>query len=331
MAGYDLVTWSPRIGSSGDDKYNVYGTQLDGSSNNSDITVIEAGGSSYSSPPTIAEINSSSGWNQVIGLVNRRASIYDTTFGTSIGTLSYVAAGDAITASVISAVRAKINSIRSAEGFSAYSFSFTPSAGDIILGRHLAECRKALGIYGILTLTGAHREYNRIDDPFGTPLSEANLNTGACQIGLFGEGTTQIRRRRVYIGYKIPEWVSALDSAKIKTAGFFTEDHSLQLNNCQVHSTSNHNFPPTLSSYSGDFYDNANFEDYIADPAVSTPYEWIMTDSIVIGQANNFYCVIFSQDEINDVILASPPYGTAGSYATHASGTRPYMEIDFGS
>ena len=61
-AGTDLITWSPRKGTSGDDRYDP------------DSTAVRAGSSSYSTLPAISEINAATGMNQIIAEINRRNS-----------------------------------------------------------------------------------------------------------------------------------------------------------------------------------------------------------------------------------------------------------------
>jgi hypothetical protein len=85
--GFDLVTWSPRIGATGDDAYDIPGaTRMDGTVDTSvEHTRVEAGSSSFSDTPTIAEINASSHWNQLIAALNRRIIRYLETFGVGVG------------------------------------------------------------------------------------------------------------------------------------------------------------------------------------------------------------------------------------------------------
>ena len=147
---YDLVTWSPRISASGDDKYNVLGgTKLDASIDTGLPTRIDAGdSSSYSSTPTISEINAGSGLNQVIAAINRRAAVHNSLFGTTIPVLSYIAPDVRISAAKFLEIQTGINNVRRTEGFTSNGSFTTPVAGNRILGTSIAEMRKALAISG---------------------------------------------------------------------------------------------------------------------------------------------------------------------------------------
>ena len=100
---YDLVTWSPAVGGSGTDRYDLPAGSY-----------VPAGSSSFSSTPTISEINASSGINQIIGLINRRGRL----FVSGYSDLSYATSGERITKSFYDSIKTKIGSLRSAEYFS---------------------------------------------------------------------------------------------------------------------------------------------------------------------------------------------------------------------
>jgi hypothetical protein len=124
-AGTDLVTWSPRVGASGDDRYNLPAEAR-----------FEAGSSSFSTTPTLAEVNASSGMNQVIAECRRRRSF----------TPSFKQAGDPVKAAHFTDLQAHIDAIRSIEEMSAWSWSAVPAAGGRIQAAHLSELRKALAV-----------------------------------------------------------------------------------------------------------------------------------------------------------------------------------------
>ncbi len=94
MAGYDLIsTWSPRVGASGDDLYNM-----------PDETEYEFGAVSYSVPPTIAEIDAGDHINQIIAAYNRRAYYYNLTFGTTLKIFPYLYDSSAMAESTCTSV-----------------------------------------------------------------------------------------------------------------------------------------------------------------------------------------------------------------------------------
>lgn len=84
--GYDIVTtWSPRVGPTGDDKYNL-----------PDESDVDKGVSVFSSPPTVAELNAASGINQIIAAYNRRAHFQNTCFGHSLRIFPYLKSVDGL-------------------------------------------------------------------------------------------------------------------------------------------------------------------------------------------------------------------------------------------
>jgi len=144
----DQVTWSPRIGTTGDDVYNIPGaTKLDDTKDTGVQQRIRAGSSSFSSPPTLAQLNSSSHLNQIIGLTNRRITLYNQANGTTNPTQSYVAIGGKILASQLSQARSQIDLLRQLEGnYAPFSWSSNWPTDDppFIKGRYFSEMRKAL-------------------------------------------------------------------------------------------------------------------------------------------------------------------------------------------
>ena len=57
----DIITWEPRVGSTGDDRYDWPPAEP-----------LSQGGTSFSDPPTPAEVNAAEGLNQIIAEINRR-------------------------------------------------------------------------------------------------------------------------------------------------------------------------------------------------------------------------------------------------------------------
>ena len=210
----DLVTWSPAINA-----IEVPGaTQIDGTVDTiNPPTKIEAGASDYSATPTLAEINARSGWNQVVALLNRRVARYNTLFGTSLSTASYFTAGDKITRSAMSTLQTRINSLRTSEGFSSYTFPTLPSVGEKIPGSVLAHHRKALRLEGICTLgEGSSRFRLRTDNPYGTPTGTSIITTsGARRIGKDASSAPAVTRIRALWVFKLPDWSPSLAAGNI--------------------------------------------------------------------------------------------------------------------
>jgi len=217
---FDLVTWAPRVGASADDAYNIPGaTKLDGSVDSGAPTRMKAGSSAgFSTTPTIAEINASSDLNQVYGLANRRIRNYNTQFGTALGTLTYVAAEARITATHITTARTRINALRVAEGFDNYNFTADVAVGKPMKGDAIAELRKALGIAGIQKIivpsSSLVNGFRRTDNPYNTLVSES-LGNVTSLIGKARLSPTNLRRERILISWRIPDW---FDPAEVVTA-----------------------------------------------------------------------------------------------------------------
>jgi len=273
--GFDLITWAPRIGSSGDDAYNVPGsTNIDLSVDTDNPTINVPGIFSFSSPPTIPEINAATLWNQAIGALNRRIQIFNSLFGTTLTTLSYLTAR--VTAANVTAIQSKINAMRAQEGFAAFSFTTaTAGNGHLRFGYFLAEIRKSLRISGVATFSadgtvvGGHRaagmkpfkEYARTDTSYpGTPSTEA-LNT--CDLTgsnsrFAGKIATNVRGRML-LNCPIPDYATAISSA---TFTFNIQNHVTGDGTTPgVYTSNTDDSTPTLGSgYNGSAYNTNNLE-----------------------------------------------------------------------
>jgi hypothetical protein len=137
--GTDIITWNPRRGSSGNDRYTF-----------PDDTAIKVGSSSYSSPPTIDEVNAGSGINQIIAEYNRRIPRSDDIVDPSLPNLitrSYISPGTKITGTLLEAIRLNLVDLRVKNLLS--SFSFTVSTHTKIIGKtmdRIPDLRKALAL-----------------------------------------------------------------------------------------------------------------------------------------------------------------------------------------
>jgi len=310
---YDLVTWSPRISASGDDKYNVLGgTKLDASIDTGLPTRIDAGSSSYSSTPTISEINAGSGLNQVIAAINRRAAVHNSLFGTTIPVLSYIAPDVRISAAKFLEIQTGINNVRRTEGFTSNGSFTTPVAGNRILGTSIAEMRKALAISGTFAphatthtaydAADTRRQYRRIDNPYGTPTSETIVGpTGDANIArvYWEKSGANYLRYRLLVSYRIPEWMTTIVSCVFQT--------SLSLSTGSA-------TPMTYRLY------RPNAPGRYPSPAISDFYA---TDNLLYTLATVFSSVT---DNTTDLTIANVVVtALAGGYLTFLSG----WDVDF--
>lgn len=222
---FDLVTWEPRISGTGNDKYNPPGaTKIDGTIDTGlSRSHIIGDASGFSSTPTIPELNASSGFNQVIGLANRRALRHNALFGCTIPQISYIGTDERITAARINAIHAGITAVVTTEGIKGNIGMNSAIAGQRSLGPILARMRKNLAIgdddASVTTILAPRsynisgnepvdwRQYRRTDDPYGSITSESVGNLGG--FVEWDEAAGAYIRRRIVFSFRIPEWLTA--------------------------------------------------------------------------------------------------------------------------
>lgn len=214
----DIIEWwNPRISPDyvNDELYRV-----------PDGTPIAAGSYSFYYPtPSIYELNFyATGWNQVIGAINRRILRYNELFEYPGGpvTLSYLSPDEQITAAKLASIYTTITDLRALEGFEEV-ITFPPiSSGEVMNGTNIKNARKALsasgklntfkqGVYGYSKTY--HYRYTAIDDPYNTRQSlaitgvpgNANISAGKDMVGF-----TRMSRGRYICGFNIPDWIPAI-------------------------------------------------------------------------------------------------------------------------
>lgn len=123
--GIDLVTWNPRVGASGDDRY-AWPPEAR----------LFAGPSVFSNPPTLQEVNAASGLNQLVGETARRRYLQATGFFQ----------GDVQTSrTLLGLLMSGIGSTRNLEGRPTFPFTKTSwNKDEAFRAQHLLEMRKAL-------------------------------------------------------------------------------------------------------------------------------------------------------------------------------------------
>lgn len=190
-AGTDIVTWSPRVGATGDDRYSVPAS-----------TGILAGATDgYSGTPTITEVNAGSAFNQIGAEIKRRG-----------GSASYVAAGDFVLATTFNTWKTQIDTIRSNEKRSAFSWSELPvSAGDVIKTDAIKELRKALATDFIyLVADSTNTGLKKLGNPY--PPSSLFLQSDG-KVGQGKSGQYSILRTAILV--TVPTGLPSLDSGKM--------------------------------------------------------------------------------------------------------------------
>lgn len=271
--GFDQVTWAPVIGGSGDNLYNVPGaTKLD---NTLDTTGGPCGvdvgdASGFSTPPTIAQINASSGINQVIGLYNRRAGQYNTLFGTSLTIMSYLSASVRPKAADFTNLFNNVGTLRTQEGWTAALAwpNTTPTAGRPIRGYHLAYLRKSLAISGTISIghlsptNFIQYTYTRVDNPYPTAFSEsfATSPSAASSFGKLTNTAPKSNRRRQIFRLAIPDWVTTPATQQVQV-NFSGSNSALESFTPTLYSFNTDTGVPSLGTgFNGTFYTPDNLE-----------------------------------------------------------------------
>ena len=173
---YNEITWSPALGAGSNPLYDFpSGTTIADGQITPLVTPITAGSTSgwptlptvpyqdTSAVPSIAQINASSGMNQVIGYLNRRIVFSNAYFSRVQAVVPYVNPATPVYAIVglssIASIYSAVNTLLANEGFaSPYPFppaTATPGgvyAGYPVLAYHVAIVRKALALTGAQTL-----------------------------------------------------------------------------------------------------------------------------------------------------------------------------------
>lgn len=184
-AGTDIITFAPRTGSSGDNRYSTPAN-----------TRWAFGSSTFTAPPAVTEINASTHYNQIIGELNRRR------FEFSLAARTYVAQNDRITASRMSALKTDIDTQRSTEGLSAFTWTATFTAGQSLKIQHILELRKALAIdYILLNLPNYEDDHAhlRATNNFYPPTTISDQGqAGDAPVGQFTNGISYQKSRFAY-------------------------------------------------------------------------------------------------------------------------------------
>jgi hypothetical protein len=360
---YDLVTWSPRVGSSGDDLYNVPGaTKLDLTVDSGSKTKIYAGDATGANPgsladfsdytnasliPTIAQINASAGVNQVIGLLNRRIKMWNALAGTSMSAIAYVAASASVTAAKFNAICSAITTLRSTEGFTAYTFPGT-SFGDgnicvgcKVYGYHLANMRKALCLSGTQTISVLHFWwYGRTDNPWGTAqVYNDTMDYIAAGAGLEGSTNGQVTLHRDLFYFLIPDYVSnggspAFSSAKLvlNLGQYHYYNTAFDL---ELFSSNGNTYPPTFTLTSGSAYENDNAEGSTiasssmpANPSLSS-FNFTLSNTNLVNKANaKIRYIMMASSAADGMETLGPTMGGADKTA-RCSFSSPQVQISW--
>jgi hypothetical protein len=293
--GYDLVTWAPAIGGGGADKYDPPASS----------TINYGDTSGFSATPTIAQLNATSGINQVIGLYNRRALNCNALTGSALATQAYLG-GNRVRASDLTTLRTRINTMRAAEGFAAYSFVAPLAANGTITGAVIAELRASLRIAGTMTVVrGAANKgyYSRFHSAGGYPGGSSSINISNVDatdnIGKTYSPPTSgtiLRERRLF-SVPIPDYVTSLTSASFDVT-FGSVNTSLEAVDILLYTsnTDDHLYDDTAHGTNID-----NFIDSILAPT-ATAYSITVPDAEFTAAAGRYlsFILISAHDSTSD-------------------------------
>jgi len=222
--GTDLITWSPRRGTSGDDRYDV-----------PDNTHFEAGDyAGYSDPPTLAEVNAGSGLNQIIAEYKRRRIKSDDMAVISWATtddINYVDVNDVKRATHYTDLQTQIYNLRKFEVQSIFSFT-SIVINDPVKMQHILELRKALAIdhYAVYPSKSKHpygaSQYLHTLAKTGQTESEYQSDAGVAAFGYNMDARSGVIKHvseydsyRGFVGFSIPNFTGSLSKAILSHYG----------------------------------------------------------------------------------------------------------------
>ena len=307
-AGTDLVAWSPRLGASGDDRYDP----------GADI-LIAAGSDSYDANPSLDQINAASGMNQTIAEARRRIQTYIDTSGIPAfpappSLPAFVAAASKIKSSDFTGMQTSIDGIRSRDGAAAFSWTALP-AGTKILRQNLLELRKALAVDHI-------RIWNNITDS-GT-VSPPNFlprmvyqkaiyppdTTGTSSVsspGCFGQkenpSSVEYISARAALFFKLPSNLPAIASAKIEfqkqgpMSDIFGSGESFVAFTARLYKSNSYLGPADIGDWTG--IDVLESTVLISDTTVET----LQLSAAGVSSGNHTY-LLAGANEVDDVAPA---------------------------
>jgi hypothetical protein len=172
--------------------------------------IIKAGSSSFSTPPTMTQVNASSDINQVIALCNRRTSQIDN----SLSQFSYAAPSASVTAALVTALQTRINALRGEVGVSSFSFTAV-SSGKPIKAQDWIDLRSALVFTPspITIYPSAYRQANNTANTYptnngawGNTLYASGAIVGKQNTNTSGPGCS---RHRLGIAFSVPSGANA--------------------------------------------------------------------------------------------------------------------------
>jgi len=267
--GYDYpdLVWTPRVGSTGDERYHIPGaTKLDGT--------VDSGAQTRAKASQV---------DDVIDEVNaRNQEWYDAGLGGTSAQLAHLPTGK-IKLADIGTVCTAIRSLRTYQGFGynqtlphsdgSVEASHTlptsvahdpwdfcgiaaPAVGDRMKGDLLASLRKGLSIYGRQCITDAFARYAylRTDSPYGTKLSEtvgADTSIGPLQslIGRYKSGDN-VLRRRIIVSVPVPPYFDTDIISCVKWCSeFYNYRHTTEDYSPAVYVMASDHAVPTLADF----------------------------------------------------------------------------------
>jgi hypothetical protein len=275
--------------------------------------------------PTIAELNASSGANQIIGLYNRRLYLLNSMVGGGFSRYPYVTAGTKIDGYTNAVYQlwdnaAHINYIRTTEGFGLFTFSGLPAVGQPITAAKWQELRDALRIAGAWAKSSfSSSMYVRRDSPYGTFVSHAlAANSNAGKSDSISNNSARYRR---LLSYALPEYCGSVAGALRIVVSSYTNTLdaaykvALDSSNTDDHAYASATVGANLN----------NVEDAGQNIANAT-FDLTVTAASLGNRANSFISLLLGEDL---EFAGTGAYGITGSSRfNHAT---EQLRIDFGA
>lgn len=327
-AGTDLITWNPRVGATGDDRYRW-----------PENACIEAGASDYSDPPTIAEINARSGYNQIVAEMRRRDSMYSwgglNTGGlvrrTLNGAMAYVSPNDRIlTGDIKTYVLPDIDIVRANEIFSPFSWSTIdwPRA-DLQLP---FDMRNALASdFIFVPLDKADHNYStgyldcyleRKDYDSYPPTALQYVRSGYLSVvGQVHSEGQYYDKLRTYYFFRTPTSLPSIGDAKFQFyfSGLYPTVHQTV---CLYRSSSH---LPSLTT--GDWGNLDNFEDSELSYNLSDGYNVFDIAHSPFSAGSGYTYIFVSQEDIDDNEPAEAKWEIDYLYALYSEFKYPFLKL----
>jgi len=306
----DLITWSPRKDTTGDDRYYLGADPVYNAGTEEWTSLpleLPAGASDYSSTPTIAEISARTGMNQLIAEIKRQETVLS-----GGGTVpSYKNASDKILATDYNNLKTCIINLRSILNYSVFTWTLSTAVANSteIKNIHFMELRKAVPpVYGRFQI-GSHASYGSRyiytwgGASWGSPTHYWNVYGG--MIGYYISLGSTLERWRQCQYMEIPSDIPDCVSAKLYLPVNSKYDTIGAGYNLQLWGSDDTSDVPA----DGDQNDLDDLLDELAYSSISTTSKWTNEFDIDSSYINARKGLKFNYCLATDLEIAGPSHG----------------------